>query len=333
MLNALWAGMMAAGIFWAAFHGNMGEVTNGLLDSAKEAVTLGVTMLGIMSFWCGILKIGERAGLIEALTKKMRPVIRFLFPNLPDGHPAGQYIATNMIANMLGLGWAATPAGLKAMEELGKLEHRPKVLILSSFAKGSMAELAAADDADALAGRRCGIRRRGVVRVVARETLDAADVDRIVHHAAAAVCLARVLADIAAYGREGVVLADQVHGVIVTAGTHECNVARNIHSGRAQCHTRHRMIPAEQAAAALHMGEVVIAKALHALQNHAGSLIADGAIRRILNNTGGFLDQVNGLRCCGGIQHLLEQSGQLPQTDAARNTFAAGLCMAQLQKR
>lgn len=122
MLNALWAGMMAAGIFWAAFHGNMGEVTNGLLDSAKEAVTLGVTMLGIMSFWCGILKIGERAGLIEALTKKMRPVIRFLFPNLPDGHPAGQYIATNMIANMLGLGWAATPAGLKAMEELGKLE-------------------------------------------------------------------------------------------------------------------------------------------------------------------------------------------------------------------
>ena len=63
MLNMLWAGMMAAGIFWAAFHGNMGEVTNGLLDSAKEAVTLGVTMLGIMSFWCGILKIGERAGL------------------------------------------------------------------------------------------------------------------------------------------------------------------------------------------------------------------------------------------------------------------------------
>lgn len=123
MLNMLWAGMMAAGIFWAAFHGNMGAVTNGLLDSAKEAVTLGVTMLGIMSFWCGILKIGERAGLIEALTEKMRPVIRFLFPNLPDGHPAGRYIATNMIANMLGLGWAATPAGLKAMEELGKLEE------------------------------------------------------------------------------------------------------------------------------------------------------------------------------------------------------------------
>ena len=123
MLNMLWAGMMAAGIFWAAFHENMGAVTNGLLDSAKEAVTLGVTMLGIMSFWCGILKIGERAGLIEALTEKMRPVIRFLFPNLPDGHPAGRYIAPNMIANMLGLGWAATPAGLKAMEERSDLEE------------------------------------------------------------------------------------------------------------------------------------------------------------------------------------------------------------------
>ena len=169
--------------------------------------------------------------------------------------------------------------------------------------------------------------------MVARETLDAADVDRIVHHATAAVCLARVLADIAAYGREGVVLADQAHGVVVAAGTHECNVARNIHTGRAQCHARYRMIPAEQTAAAFHMGEVVIAKALHALEHHAGGLVADGAVRRILNDTGGFLDQVNGLRCCGGVQHLLEQSGQLSQTDAARNTFAAGLCMAQTQER
>lgn len=91
MLNMLWAGMMAVGIFWAAFHENMGAVTNGLLDSAKEAVTLGVTMLGIMSFWCGILKIGERAGLIEALTEKMRPVIRFLFPN-PPGRTSGREI-------------------------------------------------------------------------------------------------------------------------------------------------------------------------------------------------------------------------------------------------
>lgn len=109
MLNYLWAGMMALGILWGAFHGNLAQVTNGALDSAREAVTLCLTMLGIMSFWCGILKVGEEAGLIEALTKKMRPVIRLLFPDMPEDHPAAAHILTNMIANMLGLGWAATP--------------------------------------------------------------------------------------------------------------------------------------------------------------------------------------------------------------------------------
>lgn len=121
MLNYLWAGMMLTGILWAAFHGNLGAVTDGALESAKEAVALCITMLGIMSFWCGILKIGEESGLIEAMTKKMRPIIRFLFPGIPEGHPAAEHISTNMIANMLGLGWAATPAGLKAMEALEKL--------------------------------------------------------------------------------------------------------------------------------------------------------------------------------------------------------------------
>lgn len=124
MLNYLWAGMMAAGIFWAALHGNMDAATNGALESTKEAVSLCITMLGIMSFWCGILKIGENAGLIGQLTRNMRLVIRFLFPNLPADHPAAKHISTNMIANMLGLGWAATPAGLRAMEELEKLEEK-----------------------------------------------------------------------------------------------------------------------------------------------------------------------------------------------------------------
>ncbi len=123
MLNYLWAAMMAAGIFWAAAHGNPAAVTNGALDSAKEAVALCITMLGVMPFWCGILKIAEKAGLTEALTRRMRPVIRFLFPDLPDGHPAAAHIAANMIANILGLGWAATPEGLEAMRELGKLDE------------------------------------------------------------------------------------------------------------------------------------------------------------------------------------------------------------------
>ena len=111
MLNYLWAGMMALGILWGAFHGNLAQVTNGALDSAREAVTLCLTMLGIMSFWCGILKVGEEAGLIQALTKKMRPVIRLLFPDMPEDHPAAAHISTNMIANMLGLAGRRLPPG------------------------------------------------------------------------------------------------------------------------------------------------------------------------------------------------------------------------------
>ncbi len=137
MLNYLWAGMMLVGIIWGAFHGTLGEVTEGAINSAKEAVTLGVTMLGIMSFWCGILKIGEVSGLMEAMTKKMRPILRFLFPKLPEDHPAAEAIAANMIANILGLGWAATPAGLKAMGELEQLEEERRMLHVESVPHGT----------------------------------------------------------------------------------------------------------------------------------------------------------------------------------------------------
>ena len=124
MLNYLWAFMMLAGILWAAVNGNIGAVTEGALDSAGEAVTLCITMLGIMSFWTGVLEVGRRAGLIEQLSRFMHPVLRFLFPGIPDGHPSLESISANMIANMLGLGWAATPAGLKAMKELEELEEQ-----------------------------------------------------------------------------------------------------------------------------------------------------------------------------------------------------------------
>lgn len=123
MLNYLWAGMMAFGIVWGAVHGNLAAVTNGALESAKEAVTLAITMLGILGFWSGVLEIGNRAGLIEALSRKMHPFLHFLFPTIPKDHPAEKAIAANMIANILGLGWAATPAGLLAMESLEQLEE------------------------------------------------------------------------------------------------------------------------------------------------------------------------------------------------------------------
>ena len=82
-----------------------------------------ITMIGIMSFWCGIMEIAEKAGLVKKAAEKLRPVIRFLFPQLPVGNKANEQIAINFIANILGLGWAATPAGLKAMEALGELEE------------------------------------------------------------------------------------------------------------------------------------------------------------------------------------------------------------------
>ena len=123
MLNYLWGFMILAGILWSAFHGTLGAVTGGALEAAGEAVTLCITMLGVMSFWTGILEVGRRAGLIEQLSGKLRPLLQFLFPRIPAGHPALASISANMIANMLGLGWAATPAGLQAMKELEELEE------------------------------------------------------------------------------------------------------------------------------------------------------------------------------------------------------------------
>lgn len=123
MLNYIWAGMIITGIVYAACVGNMTEVTNAALDSSKEAITLCITMAGVMSFWTGLMEIAKRAGMIRWLSVKLNPVMRFLFPEIPKGHPAREPITTNIIANVLGLGWAATPAGLKAMEELEKLEE------------------------------------------------------------------------------------------------------------------------------------------------------------------------------------------------------------------
>ena len=128
MLNFLWAFMILIGIVFAAFTGNLPEITNAALDSSKEAVSLCITMMGVMSFWVGLMEIATEAGVIESLTSKLKPVLRYIFPLLPSNHPAVSHISTNMIANFLGLGWAATPAGLKAMEELEKLEEERRKL-------------------------------------------------------------------------------------------------------------------------------------------------------------------------------------------------------------
>ena len=110
--------MILAGVLWGAANGNLGAVTQSLIDSAGAAVSLAVTMLGIMSFWCGILQVGTNAGLIDWFTGKMGPLLDFLFPDVREGHPARKPLAVNLAANMLGVGMAATPAGLEAMKAL-----------------------------------------------------------------------------------------------------------------------------------------------------------------------------------------------------------------------
>ncbi len=111
-MNYLWGFMIVIGILFASFNGTLPEVTEAAIGSAKEAVTLCITMMGVMSFWVGMMEIATKAGVIEGAAKKMTPFLRFLFPRIPTGHPANRYIAANMIANVFGLGWAATPAGL-----------------------------------------------------------------------------------------------------------------------------------------------------------------------------------------------------------------------------
>ena len=121
MLNYIWGGMIIIGIIYGSFTGQMAEVTNAAISSAKEAVSLCITMLGVMAFWMGMMEIAEDTGIMKKLTKKMNPIVEFLFPNIPQNNEAKNYISINMAANILGLGWAATPAGLRAMEEMQKL--------------------------------------------------------------------------------------------------------------------------------------------------------------------------------------------------------------------
>ncbi len=123
MLNFIWAGMILIGVVYAAINGTMAEISDAALESAKSAVNLCITMLGVMSLWLGMMQVARAAGILERLTGKLTPLLRLLFPKIPKGHAALEAISLNMVANLLGLGWAATPAGLEAMKELAQLER------------------------------------------------------------------------------------------------------------------------------------------------------------------------------------------------------------------
>ena len=122
-MNYLWGGMILIGIIYGAASGNWKEVTEAALDSSKEAVSLCVAMAGVTAMWVGLMRIAENSGLIAGMVRRMNPLLTYLFPEIPQGHPVRQHISMNLIANFLGLGWAATPAGLQAMEALGELEE------------------------------------------------------------------------------------------------------------------------------------------------------------------------------------------------------------------
>lgn len=126
-MNLLWGGMLLIGILYGAFNGRMQEITDTVLSASREAVTLCVTMTGILAFWQGLMEIAKDAGLTEQLCRKIRPLVCFLFPEIPEDHPAYESISMNFIANFLGLGMAATPAGLKAMKDLENLEEKRRI--------------------------------------------------------------------------------------------------------------------------------------------------------------------------------------------------------------
>ena len=123
MLNGIWGFFVIGGILTGAFLGRMDLVTQAVIGGGKSAMELAFTMAGVVAVWSGVLKIAEKGGMIDALAEKMTPLMDFLFPSVPRSHKARKYIAANFAANFLGLGWAATPAGLLAMQELQKLNR------------------------------------------------------------------------------------------------------------------------------------------------------------------------------------------------------------------
>lgn len=121
MINIIWVVLFAIGFFFAAINGTMDEVNKAIFEGGKEAVAISIGLISVLVFWLGIMKIGEEAGLLKKLGNAFRPIVQKLFPEVPPEHPAMGYIISNMAANLFGLGNAATPMGIKAMEQLKKL--------------------------------------------------------------------------------------------------------------------------------------------------------------------------------------------------------------------
>ena len=127
MLNYIWFGMMFIAVIVGILTGNIDAVTQAAIDMAKTAVEIAIGLIGIMALWLGTMKIAEESGLIRIIARAIRPITIRLFPDVPEDHPAIGSIILNMAANLLGLGNAATPLGLKAMEELQDLNSEKEI--------------------------------------------------------------------------------------------------------------------------------------------------------------------------------------------------------------
>ncbi len=125
MLNIIWLGLIVLSVIFGVINGRIPDVIASVTDSAKAAVELSLGLIGIMTFWLGLMKIAEEGGLIQLLARLLRPIMQRLFPDVPRDHPAMGSMIMNITANMLGLGNAATPFGLRAMNELEKLNNQP----------------------------------------------------------------------------------------------------------------------------------------------------------------------------------------------------------------
>lgn len=125
-MDYLWAGMLLVGILFGALTGNLSAVSDAAISAAGEAISLCITTAGVLTLWTGLMEIAKTSGIVTSASRAIRPLISFLFPNLSKDHPVVEHISLNFIANFLGLNWGATPAGLKAMEELAKLEEERK---------------------------------------------------------------------------------------------------------------------------------------------------------------------------------------------------------------
>lgn len=126
-MNYIWGGMLIIGIVYGVITGNIQVLTDTIISSSKEAVSLSVNMLGIIAFWMGLMQIAIECGIIDDIHKLLSPLLKLLFPRINKDSPAMKSISLNFAANILGLGWAATPAGIQAIKDLKKFHHNKEV--------------------------------------------------------------------------------------------------------------------------------------------------------------------------------------------------------------